>query len=95
MRNHIKNWHIDENADTEFDHEVILFTIVTEKVKLVENLLNAPYNLQKADWKGFEKHLQKAKDKIIVKMQRITSLEAKVIYLTECIKNTVKLFVSK
>jgi len=28
-------------------------------------------------------------------MQRITSLEAKVIYLTECIKNTVKLFVFK
>ena len=46
MRNHIKNWHIDENADTEFDHEVILFTIVTEKVKLVENSLNAS---QKAD----------------------------------------------
>ncbi len=95
MRNHIKNWHIDENADTEFNHEVILFTIVTEKVKLVENSLNASYNLQKADWKGFEKHLQKAKDKMIVKMQRITSLEAKVIYLTECIKNTVELFVSK
>jgi len=57
MRNHIKNWHIDENADTGSDHEVILFTIVTEKVKLVENPLNAPYNLQKADWKGFEKHL--------------------------------------
>ncbi len=35
------------------------------------------------------------KDKMIVKMQRITSLEAKVIYLTECIKNTVKLFVFK
>ncbi len=32
---------------------------------------------------------------MIVKMQRITSLEAKVIYLTECIKNTVKLFVFK
>ncbi len=31
MRNHIKNWHIDENANTEFDHEVILFTIVTKK----------------------------------------------------------------
>ena len=32
---------------------------------------------------------------MIVKMQRITSLEAKVIYMTECIKNTVKLFVFK
>ncbi len=95
MHNHIKNWHIDENADTEFDHEVILFTIVMKKVKLVENSLNASYNLQKADWKDFEKHLQKTKDKMIVKMQRITSLEAKVIYLTECIKNTVKLFAFK
>jgi len=64
-------------------------------VKLIENLLNASYNLQKVDWKDFDKHLQKTKDKMIVKMQRITSLEAKVIYLTKCIKNTVKLFVFK
>ncbi len=95
MRNHIKNWHIDENADTEFNHEVILFTIVTEKMKLIENSLNALYNLQKVNWKDFNEHLQKTKDKMIVKMQRITSLKAKVIYLTECIKNTVKLFVFK
>jgi hypothetical protein len=40
-------------------------------------------------------HLQNAKDEMIVKMQRTTDLEAKVIYLTECIKNTVNLFVSK
>ncbi len=66
-----------------------------KKVKLVENSLNASYNLQKVDWKDFEKHLQKTKDKMIVKMQRIMSLEAKVIYLTECIKNTVKLFIFK
>ena len=66
-----------------------------EKMKLIENSLNASYNLQKVNWKDFEKHLQKTKDKMIVKMQRITSLEAKVIYLTECIKNTVKLFVFK
>ncbi len=95
MRNHIKNWHIDENANTEFNHEVILFTIVTKKVKLIKNSLNASYNLQKVDWKDFDEHLQKTKDKMIIKMQRITSLEAKVIYLTECIKNTVKLFVFK
>ncbi len=95
MRNHIKNWHIDENANTEFNHEVILFTIVTKKMKLIENSLNASYNLQKVDWKDFDEHLQKTKDKMIVKMQRITSLEVKVIYLTECIKNTVKLFVFK
>ncbi len=95
MHNHIKNWHINENIDTEFNHEVILFTIVTEKVKLIENSLNASYNLQKVDWKDSEKHLQKMKDKMIVKMQRIISLKAKVIYLTECIKNTVKLFVFK
>ncbi len=95
MRNQIKNWHIDENADTEFNHEVILFTIVTEKMKLIENSLNALYNLQKVNWKDFNEHLQKTKDKMIVKMQRITSLKAKVIYLTECIKNTVKLFVFK
>jgi len=64
-------------------------------VKLVENSLNTSYNLQKVNWKDFDEHLQKTKDKMIIKMQRITSLEAKVIYLTECIKNTVKLFVFK
>jgi len=64
-------------------------------VKLIENSLNASYNLQKVDWKDFDERLQKTKDKMIVKMQRIMSLEAKVIYLTECIKNTVKLFVFK
>ncbi len=95
MHNHIKNWYINKNADTEFNHEVILFTIVIKKMKLIENLLNASYNLQKVNWKDFDKHFQKTKDKMIVKMQRITSLEAKVIYLTECIKNTVKLFVFK
>ncbi len=66
-----------------------------KKMKLIENSLNASYNLQKVDWKDFDEHLQKTKDKMIVKMQRITSLKAKVIYLTECIKNTVKLFVFK
>ncbi len=95
MRNHIKNWHIDENINTEFDHEVILFTIVMKKVKLIKNSLNASYNLQKVDWKDFDEHLQKTKDKMMIKMQKITSLKAKVIYLTKCIKNTVKLFVFK
>ena len=64
-------------------------------MKLIENSLNASYNLQKVDWKDFDEHLQKTKDKMIIKMQRITSLKAKVIYLTECIKNTVKLFIFK
>ncbi len=40
-------------------------------------------------------YLQKAKDKMIVEMQRTTNLEAKAIYLTECIKNAVELFVPK
>ncbi len=83
------------NSNTEFNHEVILFTIVMKKVKLIKNLLNASYNLQKVNWKDFDEHLQKMKDKMIIKMQRITSLKAKVIYLIKCIKNTVKLFVFK
>jgi len=57
MHNHIKNWHINENANTEFNHKVILFTIVMKKVKLIKNLLNASYNLQKVDWKDFDEHL--------------------------------------
>ncbi len=68
MCNHIKNWHIDKNVNTEFNHEVILFTIVIKKVKLIENSLNTSYNLQKVNWKDFDEHLQKMKDKMIVKM---------------------------
>ena len=65
-------------------------------MKLIENSLNTSYNLQKVDWKDFDEHLQKTKNKMIVKMQRITSLKkAKVIYLTKCIKNIMKLFVFK
>jgi len=86
---------VNEDADTELNHEVILFTIVTEKVKLVENSLNASYNLQKVDWKKFNMHLQKTKNEIIIKMRRIISLKTKVIYLIECIKSAVKLFVFK
>jgi len=95
VQNYIKNWYVNEDADTEFDHEVILFTIVTEKVKLVENLLNASYNLQKVDWKRFDMHLQKTKNEMIIKMRRTISLKTKVIYLIECIKSAMKLFVFK
>jgi len=49
MYNYIKNLHINENADTEFNHEVVLFIIVTEKIDLIENSLNTSYNLQKID----------------------------------------------
>ncbi len=91
MCNHIKNWHINENTNTEFNHEVILFTIVMKKVKLIENLLNASYNLQKVNWKDFDEHLQKTKDKMIVKMQRIifffyiSSLSACSLWLWHCL----------
>ncbi len=95
MQNYIKNWHLNEDADTEFDHEVILFMIVTEKMKLIENLLNASYNLQKVNWKKFNMHLQKMKNEMIIKMQRTINLKAKVIYLIEFIKSAVKLFVFK
>ncbi len=95
MQNYIKNWHVNEDADTKFNHEVILFTIVTEKMKLVENSLNTSYNLQKVDWKRFDMHLQKTKNEMIIKMQRTINLKTKVIYLIECIKSAVKLFVFK
>jgi len=95
VQNYIKNWHVNEDANTEFDHEVILFMIVTEKMKLIENSLNASYNLQKVNWKKFDMHLQKMKNEMIIKMRRTISLKAKVIYLIECIKSAVKLFVFK
>ncbi len=95
VQNYIKNWHVNEDANTEFNHEVILFMIVTKKMKLIENSLNASYNLQKVDWKRFDMYLQKTKNEMIIKMQRTISLKTKVIYLIECIKSAVKLFVFK
>src|SRR6266536_464423 len=51
-------WQIDENVNTRSDHEVILFSIQSEG-NLVENLLEKmPYNLEKADWKEFDRELK-------------------------------------
>ncbi len=44
--------------NTGFDYEVILFSIQSEG-NLVENLLEKiPYNLEKADWKEFNRKLK-------------------------------------
>ena len=95
VQNYIKNWYVNEDANTEFNHEVILFMIVTEKMKLIKNSLNTSYNLQKVNWKRFNMHLQKTKNEIIIKIRRTINLKTKVIYLIKCIKSAVKLFVFK
>ena len=44
--------------NTKSDYEVILFSIQSEE-NLVENLLRKiPYNLEKADWKEFDRELK-------------------------------------
>ncbi len=44
--------------NTKSDYEVILFLIQSEG-NLVENLLGKmPYNLEKADWKEFDRELK-------------------------------------
>ncbi len=51
-------WQIDENVNTGSDYEVILFLIQSEG-NLVENLLGKmSYNLEKADWKEFDRELK-------------------------------------
>ncbi len=51
-------WQIDKNVNIESNHEVILFSIQSEG-NLVKNLLKKmPYNLEKADWKEFDKELK-------------------------------------
>src|SRR6266498_5365777 len=57
-------WQIDENVNTRSDHEVILFSIQSEG-NLVENLLRKmPYNLEKADWKEFDRELKDSSNQI-------------------------------
>ncbi len=51
-------WQIDKNVNTGSDHKVILFSIQSEG-NLVENPLGKmPYNLEKADWKEFDRELK-------------------------------------
>src|SRR6266498_4197962 len=51
-------WQIDENVNIGSDYEVILFSIQREG-NLVENSLGKmPYNLEKADWKEFDRELK-------------------------------------
>ena len=95
VQKYVKDWQIDGNATTGSDHEVILFSIQTEIVNLVENPLNASYNLHKADWESFHKYLCQIQDLRAEQIRTITDLEQKAIFLTETIQEAVNKFIPK
>src|SRR6266487_4819897 len=51
-------WQIDENVNTKSNHEVILFSIQSEENLVEDPLEKMPYNLEKADWKEFDRELK-------------------------------------
>ena len=71
MINKITDWSINENASTGSDHEVIEFSIICKNIETVDNSMNDVYNVDKADWKKFEKYLKSMYDSNIISMQKL------------------------
>jgi len=59
LNNSLKiSWEIDKQKVSGSDHEIILFSVNIDNGNLVENpLYSNQFNLEKADWKNFEKDL--------------------------------------
>ena len=71
MINKITNWSINENAFTKSDHEIIEFSIICKNIETVDNFMNDAYNVDKTDWKKFEKYLKSKYDSNIISMQKL------------------------
>ena len=71
MINKITNWSINENAFTESNHEIIKFSIICKNIETVNNFMNDAYNVNKIDWKKFEKYLKLKYDSNIISMQKL------------------------
>ena len=84
----IVNWHIDYDAATGSDHEVIRFDLLTSQVELVDNPMNAPYNLAKANWEEFDKYLCDNSELWLGKIAN-ANLEQKAVLLTEFLQKAI------
>ena len=71
MINKITNWSINKNAVTESNDEIIEFSIIRKNIETVDNFINNVYNVNKTDWKKFEKYLKLMYDSNIISMQKL------------------------
>ena len=86
---------------TKSDHEVIAFNLLSKNAQKVDSLLNASYNVQKADWNNFIKNLQSNYASANIEMQtlsqssNIENMIKMVILLRSTIENAINEKVSK
>ena len=71
MINKITNWLINKNAFTKSDHKIIKILIICKNIETVDNFMNDAYNVDKSDWKKFEKNLKSIYDSNIISMQKL------------------------
>ena len=57
-KNLVLNWHVNDQATTESDHELIQFAIATDNIQWVETAFSMSYNMQKANWDAFSQELK-------------------------------------
>ena len=73
----IINWSINEDAETDSDHEVIVFSINVENIETVNNSMTDAYNTQKTNWKKFESYFKDnhavIKNQMIKLMKNLTT----------------------
>ena len=101
MINKITDWSINENAFTESNHEIIEFSIICKNIETVDNFINDAYNVDKTDWKKFEKYLKSMHDLNIKLMRKLSenftsiNLKNEIILLQSIINETTSISIFK
>ncbi len=76
LASQITKWIINDEAETDSDHEVIEFSIHIEKIETVNNTMNGKFNAQKANWEKSDSYLKNnhsiIKDQMIQLMINLT-----------------------
>ena len=86
---------------TKSDYEVIAFSLLSKNTQKVNSLLNAIYNVQKADWKNFVQNLQsnyasaKIKMQMLIQTSNIENMKKMAILLRLTIEHAITKSISK
>jgi hypothetical protein len=67
----ITNWSINNDAETNSNHEVIEFSINVEDIETVNNSMTKKFNTQKANWNKFSQYFKDNYSSIKNKMSRL------------------------
>ncbi|KAI9694317.1 MAG: hypothetical protein M1812_008518, partial [Candelaria pacifica] len=62
---------VNEKEDTESDHEIIQFSLLTGDTEFVESSFSSPFNVNKADWKLFEEDLKREEEEVFKDIQSL------------------------